>query len=310
MVALSALACLFFLFIPDACWAEKTALPPERAAGIFAMLRDGAGKLTEIETAFRQETVIPEAGAVISVRGTFSALSGTVRLESHAPVRAGLVLTDTGFESWAVVDGKPEKRPFRTHARAGEALRFLLACLFFDEEALRRHWALDVRGAEPPVVRLTALNDMIHAYITAMDLAFSADGKALRSLRALSPRNGDTTFFFGESASGKSGTGPGKLFTAVYTERAKRLPLLLYVWDEGGKTGGTTHCVAFAEILLFRLGRVTVTPREIAAISTYYDSQTDRILERVGEALRRRGGERRYKGEGWVLDIVPADEGG
>lgn len=272
------------------------------------MLRNGAGSLTELETPFTLEKTVAGTGSVISARGNLSArLPGALRLESVAPVRAGFSLTETGYASWtgtggsAGSGGSAAERPF-DGTRGRDLLRSILACLFFDDAALRRSWALEAVGAAPPSVRLAPLNDAVRAHLEAVELAFSDDGKQLLRIRITSARNGDAVFRLGDAAAEKREASGRTLFSALYTERKRRLPLLAHGWnaDDNGR-----RWAVFSEIPLVRFGSVREEKSGVTVTPDFPDSGLERVLERVGEALREGEGARRHKGDGWVVDLMP-----
>ncbi|SBV98985.1 exported hypothetical protein [uncultured delta proteobacterium] len=305
---LLAVLCLSAFFSPAHCPAAEPPVSPERATGVLAMLRNGAGSLTALETPFTLEKTVAGTGAAIAVRGNlFARLPGTLRLESVAPVVAGFSLTETGYASWTGAGGPggaAAERSFDGQSWGRDLSRSILACLFFDDAALRRYWGLEVAGAAPPVIRLVPLKDVARAHIEAVELAFSDDGKQLLSLRITGARNGDAVFHFGGAATVTREAIGGTLFSALYTERTRRLPLLAQIWSADGKG---LDCAVFAEIPLVRFGSIAIGAGGVAVTPDFPDSGLERVLERVGEALREGKGARRHKGDGWVVDITPLD---
>lgn len=332
-----AFALCFGAVFPASAGADP--LPEEKAAAVLDRLRDGAGSITSLHADFIQEKHIPELEATLFGHGRVSLRApNSLRWEMLFPVKAWYVLNGNTSASWTGAAGQAVKTPLRETPRANEIARFVVSCLAFNEQDLRRRCVLDVTSENPPTVRLVLKNDMLRVHLSELVLTFTPDGTLPQSIRVMTAKGGNSLITLHGAVRddallrshdrleqvladrpvfrGKEYQGAGRFFSAMLTEDKRRLPLLLYVWRDAPPGGGdgkeALHCVAFTEILL-RIGGVTVTPGNVAAVPAVPDNQMGRVLERIGTALRHAGsgtGEIRWKGEGWALDAVWVDDVG
>lgn len=334
----AAVVLVFFVAAP--CSASVDPLPDEQSAAVLALLRSGAGSITSLHADFIQEERIPEIGATLYANGRVSLRTpNALCWELLWPAKAGYVLSGNASAFWTHAGGQLQKAPLRENPRADEVARFVVSCLAFNEQSLRKRCMLDVIRAAPPTVRLVPKNDLLRAHLAEAVLTFSPDGRLPYSIRILTARGGDSLFTFGGAVindallrnhdsleqvlenrpvvRAREHKGAGSVFSAMLTEQKHRLPMLLYVWTEdipGAKNGETVlHCVAFTEILL-RIGSLTVTPKGVTLTSTAPDGAAAHVLETLGTGLRElfsgvvsaEAGGMRSKGQGWTLDLVPA----
>ena len=339
LVFSGALAIVLCLAAAFPVFAGADPLPEEKAAAVLDMLRGGAGSITSLHADFIQEKHIPELNATLFAHGRVSLRApNSLRWEMLFPARAGYVLNGNTSASWTEAARQPVKTPLRENPRANEMARFVVSCLAFNEQELRRRCLLDVTGEEPPTVRLVPKNDMLRAHLSELVLTFTPDGALPQSIRVMTAKDGKSLITFHGAVHdaallhshdsfeqvladrpvfrGKEYQGSGTVFSAMLTEGKRRLPLLLYIWrdtaPDGSEGEGALHCVAFTEVLL-RIGGVTVTSGDVVAAPTAPDNQAGRVLGRIGAALRYAGHETdeiRYKGEGWALDAVLAEDAG
>lgn len=322
------------------CSASVDPLPEEESAAVLSLLRNGAGNITSLHADFIQEKSIPDIEAMLYANGRVSLRApNALRWELLWPAKAGYVLNGNTSASWTHGGGQLQKTPLRENPRADEVARFVVSCLAFNEQTLRKRCVLDVIGADPPTVRLVPKNDLLRVHLTEAVLTFSPDGQLPHSIRILTARGEDSLFTFGGVVVDDAllrnhdslehvledrpvvppgeHKGAGAVFSAMLTEQTRRLPLLLYVWSEDapGVNNGekVLRCVAFTEVLL-RIGSLAVTPKEVAVTPAASDGAAARVLETLGIGLRAlasgllsaEAGAMRHKGQGWTLDLVPA----
>ncbi|MDL2210014.1 outer membrane lipoprotein carrier protein LolA [Desulfovibrio sp. OttesenSCG-928-O18] len=330
------LLCLFLTGAAEVAWAG-TALAPEKAEAALSLLHAGAGRAGSFQADFVQEKEIPETGATLRARGRVTVFApGDLRWEYVSPIKAGFALNGNGVVAWSGSGGESGATAAQGKSGSGALSRLVSACLVFNERELHALCSLEVMAGS--VVRLVPHSDFARAHVSAMELGFTPDGRQLATVRVVMPRGGNAVFFFSNIVRGGAvPAGPGaasvaggctpvptqeggaRLFSAMLTERGRRLPLLIYAWESRDKEAKASRCIVFTETL-FRLGGVTIAGGGVTVAAQLPDSQAERVLERVGAALthlfpaaKSAGKEQgiRHDGDGWHIMLTPLNaEGG
>lgn len=338
----AAAACgIFFWF---GCVGVYAADPLSAVEGKRALqsLRETMRAADSVHADFFQTKELPDANDAVHAMGRVSVnRSGDFRWEYFFPHTSGAAISGKRVATWSAAGGEAVAAQPHANPRITELARFAAACLLFDEDVLRKHCGIEAVRKTPPRVRLTPQNDHIRSRVVGIDLTFSEDGSRLVALHIVTSQGSGARFAFRNVLS-KAEAAPvslsptpsflppedfwghadyktdllfkngAQLYSAVLKEKKRRLPLLLYVWEDAGKK----RCVALTETL-YVLGSVAVGA-ETAMVAATPDSAAEQVLARLGEAVRsmpRHGphapGAAREKtalwtskGEGWSFAAV------